>query len=65
MFFHENHSKLEMKRTKEKPQNPSKFHEKWIVYYEWNYTLARLWKQLAHLLALALKKQVLKIPIEV
>jgi len=28
MFFHENHFKLEMNRTKEKPQNPSKFEEK-------------------------------------
>ena len=34
MFFNENHLKLEMKRTKEKPQNPSKFEEKEITYYE-------------------------------
>jgi len=25
MFFHEKHLRLEMKRTKENPKNPSKF----------------------------------------
>jgi len=34
MFFHENHLKLEMKRTKEKPQNSSKFKEKELTYCE-------------------------------
>jgi len=31
MFFHENHPILEMKRTKEKLQNPSKYEEKEIM----------------------------------
>ena len=58
IFFHENHLKFEMKRTKEKSQYPSKFKERIINE---NYTLARLWEQLAHLLALSLEKQDLKI----
>jgi len=33
MFFHEKHSKLEMKRTKENPKNPSKFEEKEIILW--------------------------------
>jgi hypothetical protein len=28
MFFHEKHSRLELKRTKEKSQHPSNFEEK-------------------------------------
>ena len=39
IFFHENHLKFEMKRTKEKSQYPSKFKERIINE---NYTLARL-----------------------